>query len=149
MDRRGFLTAMLAACAAPALVRAESIMRIKPVLLLDDIAASNTRSLQNALIDNAITDGSDWAIIMGALAAGMTHLLPPREYVIDRPLVLESNQSLNLNYATLAVRQGYGHDCMVYCKGENITISNILVRGIQHVRPRLSVIQAASGLQED
>ena len=33
MNRRSFLQTMLAACAAPAIVRAESIMRIKPVLL--------------------------------------------------------------------------------------------------------------------
>lgn len=33
MNRRSFLASMLAACAAPAVVRAESIMRIKPVLL--------------------------------------------------------------------------------------------------------------------
>lgn len=33
MNRRSFLSTMLAACAAPAIVRAESIMRIKPVLL--------------------------------------------------------------------------------------------------------------------
>ena len=31
MNRRGFLGAMLAACAAPAIVRAESLMRIAPV----------------------------------------------------------------------------------------------------------------------
>lgn len=30
MDRRGFLGAMLAACAAPAIVRADSLMRIVP-----------------------------------------------------------------------------------------------------------------------
>lgn len=33
MDRRGFLAAMLAACAAPAIVRAGSIMRAKPIIL--------------------------------------------------------------------------------------------------------------------
>lgn len=30
MDRRGFLAGMLAACAAPAIVRADSLMRIVP-----------------------------------------------------------------------------------------------------------------------
>jgi hypothetical protein len=33
MNRRSFLGAMLAACAAPAIVSASSIMRIKPILL--------------------------------------------------------------------------------------------------------------------
>lgn len=33
MNRRSFLSSMLAACVAPAIVRAESIMRVKPVLL--------------------------------------------------------------------------------------------------------------------
>lgn len=33
MDRRNFLTAMLASCMAPAIVHAGSIMRIKPLLL--------------------------------------------------------------------------------------------------------------------
>lgn len=36
MNRRGFLGAMLAACAAPAIVRAESIMRIAPALIVPD-----------------------------------------------------------------------------------------------------------------
>lgn len=33
MNRRGFLGIMLAACAAPAVVKSGSIMRIKPILL--------------------------------------------------------------------------------------------------------------------
>lgn len=33
MNRRSFLSAMLVACAAPAIVSASSIMRIKPILL--------------------------------------------------------------------------------------------------------------------
>lgn len=36
MNRRRFLGAMLAACAAPAIVRAESIMRIAPALIVPD-----------------------------------------------------------------------------------------------------------------
>ncbi len=36
MDRRGFLGAMLAACAAPAIVRAGSLMRINPAIVPDD-----------------------------------------------------------------------------------------------------------------
>ena len=36
MNRRGFLGAMFAACAAPAIVRAESIMRIAPALIVPD-----------------------------------------------------------------------------------------------------------------
>ncbi len=36
MNRRGFLGAILALGAAPAIVRAESLMRIKPVLLPGD-----------------------------------------------------------------------------------------------------------------
>ena len=36
MDRRGFLGAMLAACAAPAIVRAGSLMRIAPALIVTD-----------------------------------------------------------------------------------------------------------------
>ncbi len=32
VSRRGFLGAMLVACAAPVIVRAESLMRIKPVV---------------------------------------------------------------------------------------------------------------------
>lgn len=40
MNRRGFLGAMLAACAAPAIVRAESIMRIAaPEIIVSDVAA--------------------------------------------------------------------------------------------------------------
>jgi hypothetical protein len=36
MNRRGFLGTMLAACAAPAVVRAESLMRVKPIVLAGD-----------------------------------------------------------------------------------------------------------------
>lgn len=36
MNRRGFLGAMLAACAAPAIVRAGSLMRINPAIVPDD-----------------------------------------------------------------------------------------------------------------
>jgi hypothetical protein len=32
MNRRGFLSAMLTACAAPAIVRADSLMRIVPLI---------------------------------------------------------------------------------------------------------------------
>lgn len=31
MDRRNFLSAMLAACAAPAIVRADALMRVMPI----------------------------------------------------------------------------------------------------------------------
>lgn len=36
MDRRNFLAAMLAGCAAPAVVKVGSLMRIKPIVLLED-----------------------------------------------------------------------------------------------------------------
>ncbi len=36
IDRRGFLSAILAAGVAPAVVRAESIMRIKPIVVPGD-----------------------------------------------------------------------------------------------------------------
>jgi hypothetical protein len=34
MDRRGFLAGILAACAAPAIVRAGSLMRVNPEILI-------------------------------------------------------------------------------------------------------------------
>ena len=35
-DRRGFLKAMLAACAAPAIVRAGSLMRVNPAIVVPE-----------------------------------------------------------------------------------------------------------------
>lgn len=60
MNRRGFLGAMLAACAAPAIVRADSLMRIVPretliaewdgsVLTSQKVARECLRILQNNL----------------------------------------------------------------------------------------------------
>lgn len=37
MNRRNFLGAMLAACAAPAVVRAGSLMRINPAIVVPDV----------------------------------------------------------------------------------------------------------------
>jgi hypothetical protein len=41
MERRDFLSSMLALCVAPAVVRAENIMRVRPVLVNPCIAIAN------------------------------------------------------------------------------------------------------------
>ena len=57
MNRRGFLGTMLAACAAPAIVRADSLMRIVPVdtYLVDPYEEIDLSeyALQQAIIDIA------------------------------------------------------------------------------------------------
>lgn len=45
MDRRNFLAAMLAGCAAPAVVKVGSLMRIKPIMLLEDLNLTETSLL--------------------------------------------------------------------------------------------------------
>lgn len=40
MDRRGFLSIMLAACAAPVYVRAGSLMRVNPAVVVPDITVT-------------------------------------------------------------------------------------------------------------
>lgn len=51
MNRRNFLQAMLAACAAPAIVKAENIMRINPRIITPEATL-----LRTAFIDKVIDD---------------------------------------------------------------------------------------------
>ena len=78
MNRRNFLGAMLAACAAPAVVRAGSLMRINPVIILpkmeigriegfriitqDHLAEMTKRRIDLAMVQwrAAIIEGHDW-----------------------------------------------------------------------------------------
>lgn len=59
MNRRGFLGSILAACAAPAIVRADSLMRIVPMdLLVDDNAEAFAEGFASrARIDMLYNDG--------------------------------------------------------------------------------------------
>jgi polygalacturonase len=56
MDRRGFLGSMLAACAAPAIVRADSLMRVIPISTIV-IPAKTIMGMVNVRDFGAIGDG--------------------------------------------------------------------------------------------
>lgn len=60
MNRRGFLGAILAGCAAPAIVRADALMRVVP--LGTDVLTLDTIRRGAAILDGAMwVPADDWA----------------------------------------------------------------------------------------
>lgn len=55
MDRRGFLGAMLAACAAPAVVRAGSLMRINPAIVVPTMEIGRVDGFRIILSDGELS----------------------------------------------------------------------------------------------
>lgn len=56
MNRRSFLGAMFAACAAPAIVRADSLMRIVPMHTLIDVTEADIERIMHTLWGDGIHD---------------------------------------------------------------------------------------------
>jgi len=83
ITRRGFLVSMLALGAAPAIVRASSLMPV------------------NARV-------SDWALLMAALNRGELHTVPVREYEIDRSLEI-TRGGMTVSLPPGAVVRGPAH----------------------------------------
>ncbi len=87
MNRRSFLTGLagiLAATQAPALVSAGNIMRIKPVLLLDDFQLPRGTF--------RVDGNADWQEIMARIRAGLP--LDARTYRPDRTIVIDGRGSI-------------------------------------------------------
>jgi hypothetical protein len=93
MNRRGFLGAILATCAAPAIVRADSLMRIVPrrtyVLTLDDVTFTAVGG-NGAFVDNIV--------MMNELKAEMLRHAIPTLVLAGRPLPLPRNDAERLTF---------------------------------------------------
>jgi hypothetical protein len=71
MNRRGFLGAILAGCAAPAIVRADALMRVVP--LGTDVLTLDTIRRGAAILDGAMwVPADDWALALHDVYAGGT-----------------------------------------------------------------------------
>ena len=110
MNRRGFLTAMLAACAAPAIVRAESLMRIvvptlAEIRLYGDGIHDDTDALQK------IIDGATGSII-----------LPRGNYRITSTLRLSSSACLDGQGSKFVIGR---KNPIFSIEGEKVVLQNI------------------------
>jgi hypothetical protein len=102
MDRRGFLGAMLAAASAPAIVRAESLMKIavpkEKKLLLRNLAGDfDGDTARGYLFEPGSFSGHDWYMGEGgprfdrAVFPGSIYDFSNMEYDSDSKLLLPSN----------------------------------------------------------
>ncbi len=121
MNRRSFLTGLagiLAATQAPALVSAGNIMRIKPVLLLDDFQLETIELPRGTF---RVDGNADWQEIMARIRDGLP--LDARTYRPDRTIVIDGRGSiLNGSNATIVFKPTF--------KGQNVIESRNGARGM-------------------
>lgn len=131
MNRRGFLGAMLAACAAPAFVKAEILMPVRKIIvpealfwlrgdgITDDSAALHAMIRGESVI---LPDGS---IHRGHGGAGGDVFIPPGNYAMGAPLHLP--QRAILRGSNLIALPSLSEGAMVICDGGSVVGCRLMV----------------------